>query len=62
MIDKLDNLFGSLDKMETGTRQRFLINVALKLTEIGNNNVMKPKEVVKYYKDVAKLIGTKVGE
>jgi len=62
MLDKLDNLFGSLDKMEVGQQQRFLINIALKLTEIGNNNVMKPKEVVKYYRDVAKLIGRKVKE
>ena len=62
MLDKIDNLFGSLDKMEVGQQQRFLINIALKLTEIGNNNVMKPKEVVKYYRDVAKLIGRKVKE
>ena len=62
MLDKLDNLFGSLDKMEVGQHQRFLINIALKLTEIGNNNVMKPKEVVKYYRDVAKLIGRETKE
>ncbi len=58
MLDKLDKAFEGLNKLESGTRQRFLVNVALKLTEIGNNNVMKPKEVVKYYRDVAKLIGT----